>query len=60
MSGKTCVKCYIDSASKVKTYIKAYIYFQPLNKDWNFLWSSQLFGCLVSHLCVLLSAPGHS
>lgn len=26
MSGKTCVKCYIDPASKVKTYIKAYIF----------------------------------
>jgi len=26
MSGKTCVKCYIDPASKAKAYIKAYIF----------------------------------
>lgn len=57
MSGKTCVKCYIDPASKVIAYTKAYI-FSAFEQGLEFPLEQSALR-LLNHKCVVLSAPGH-
>lgn len=54
---KTCVKCYIDPASKVIAYTKTYI-FSAFEQGLEFPPEQSAFR-LLSHQRVVLSAPGH-